>query len=111
MEFYDIRKIREEYPSLCYSCKYARRPSSRENILNGWVGCSILLNDFGARDISNDEELIEYVEKNGLDARAFGFGWVNLQSGIEFSKISWIMTNNQLIVNCVKKCGKYEIKK
>lgn len=34
-------EIIKKYPSLCYTCKRARRPVSEEFVQQGYVGCTL----------------------------------------------------------------------
>lgn len=91
-----MEKVIKKYPSLCYTCEYARRPASEENEEVGWVGCAQY-----TRNNQNFNFLKEY--------KKIGEGWVDLRSPI-FGKSSGVITNFCLLTCQVKLCNDYQQK-
>jgi hypothetical protein len=97
----DKQKIIDSHPSLCYNCKWARRPASDENTEKGYVGCA-----YFAHCENYYEDFVMCII---ADASEVGKGWVDLKSPI-FGEKSGITTNLQILAKEVKRCNKYEFK-
>ncbi len=86
--------IIKSYPSICHTCKSARKPASDENRGKGYVGCA------------------EYARKENYDyvgvAKEIATGWVDLKTKI-FGDKSGIISNFQLLTLEVESCNKFEV--
>ena len=78
--------IQKEYPSLCYSCKKARRAASSDLEQEGYVGCTL---DIDTYQIQKAEKMVS--------------GWVDLRSA-PFNKESGITTNLRLLTLKTRDC-------
>jgi hypothetical protein len=78
-----------KHPSLCYTCRHARKPAAEENQEKGDVGCAF------------------YTPSFNVVAKELATGWVDLRAKL-FGPKSGIITNFQLLTNEVKTCAKYE---
>jgi len=92
MDKQKVLQIKEQYPSICYDCQYARRPWSNEFRNEGYVGCCLR-----ALDPPRDHHEIEVGE-------AVASGWVDLKSDIWNDKGSGMVTNEQLVTLGIKSC-------
>ena len=98
------KEIIKKYPSLCYTCKRARRPVSEEFVQQGYVGCTLRVEEqyhnLTIHDITND-----------VEAEEMYTGWVYLKQSIfkdnnGFMSKTW--TNDQLMTVKTQKCKYYE---
>ncbi len=87
-------EIVSQYPSLCYTCKNARRIPATALEQKGVVGCCMfaVIECEDASFINDAEELFS--------------GWVDLRSA-PFGKSSGMTTNLQLMTVSVKQCNQY----
>ena len=88
-------EVQSKYPSICYSCRNARKPASDENRDKGYVGC--------AEYARNDGAGWDYIK----EVKELAIGWVDLRSSV-FGNKSGIITNLQLLTLEVKNCSKHE---
>jgi hypothetical protein len=86
-----------KHPSLCYTCRHARKPAAEENQEKGYVGCA-----FYTRESGEEKE-----PSFNVVAKELATGWVDLRAKL-FGPKSGIITNFQLLTNEVKTCAKYE---
>lgn len=90
----DKDKIKSDFPSICYNCTRARRPSADSLTEKGYVGCCLRV-ETPAKDhweVTEGEEI--------------GEGWVDLRSSV-FGKSSGMLTNLQLLTKGIKKCNSF----
>lgn len=97
-------EIIKKYPSLCYTCKRARRPVSEEFVQQGYVGCTLLVEE------RYHQVPIQDLVSNIKSSEQFT-GWVYLKRGI-FQNYTGFMTgvwtNDQLMTKGTSSCKYYE---
>jgi hypothetical protein len=89
-----LSEVKAKFPSLCHNCRNARKPASDENIMNGYVGCSLRVLGKDWSQISEANEIAE--------------GWVDLRSELTLGKGSGIICNLQLLTIGVTKCEEFQ---
>lgn len=98
----ELSSIMKKHPSICYSCKRARKPASDENTKKGYVGCCIRV--IGKRSKEDD---ITYDWGEIEEAKEIAEGWVDLRSELKLGKGSGVITNLMLLTLEVKSCKQY----
>ena len=100
----DSKEIIKEFPSICYSCKRARKPVSENFVKQGYVGCTIF-----AEESRANKSQIELVAEIKSEYQCTG--WVYLKQGIFQEKPGFMggtWYNDQLMTVKTEKCPFYE---
>lgn len=96
-------QLMADTPSLCYTCKRARKPVSEEFLDSGVVGCTLLVEEHYQIPI---QDLVSNIKSSEQFT-----GWVYLKRGIfqdNTGFMSGVWTNDQLMTKETTSCKYYE---
>ncbi len=101
-----LDEIKNEFPSICYGCKKARKPASNENVELGFVGCALRATEKPMSFSDGRDPVYDWDEIT--EAHTIGTGWVDLRAPIGFMPSNTMITNDMIMTKMVTKCRQLE---
>jgi len=98
-----MEEVIKNHPSICYTCRYARKVAHKDNTIEGWVACNKPIYD-ELYHVKSCKDLDDFLNKMDIEAKELGEGWANLQNPPTLKDTSGMITNYQLLTNEVTHC-------